>query len=129
PAGPTGAFGVVRVGPSGGLGPVTVAVPAGGGIGRPIGVRLQPVDHLPGGATLPAGHLLTLAIQVDIFDLATGVIIHHHEPPLRVAFSLPESARLSCAEHPERIVLMHVDDAGRITRLPPTSLDCAAGML
>jgi hypothetical protein len=109
---------------------VTFGIPAPAGGSLPsIGVKLQPVDVLPGGATVPQGRVLTLAIQVDVFDLTTGAVIHHHDPPLSVAFVVPDSARANCAAHPERIVLMHVDDAGRITRLPPSSLDCSTGIL
>jgi hypothetical protein len=69
--------------------------------------------------------MVALVVQIEIFGLTTGEILHHHAPPLSLALALPPALRPLCATNPERIAILHADASGQVVRLAPASFDCA----
>lgn len=95
----------------------------------PIGVAVQPQTELPGGVPMPPDTLVSKVVAIDVFDPVTGQIVHDHPVPLRLTLQLDELDRAVCAVDPSRVAVLHVSAAGRVTRLTPTSVDCAAGVI
>jgi len=107
--------------------PMTLLVPppANGDDGRVV--RVQQATAAP--TALPTGVAVAKLVQVDVYDLATGALVHHHAPPLTVAVQLDEGEKAVCRVDPARIALLHVGDDGALARYPIASLDCGTGIL
>jgi len=109
--------------------PMTLLVPppADGGGGQVV--RVQQDTAVPTALALPAGVAVAKVVQVDVYDLGTGALVHHHAPPLTVAVQLDGAEEAVCRADPARIALLHVGDDGALARYPIASLDCATGIL
>jgi hypothetical protein len=124
--GTTGTVGVISAGPNAPF-PVQVAVPALSD--APLGVRLQPASALDSGVTIPAGATVAKVVQIDVFNPTTGEIIHEHSPPLTLTLQLSTLERAVCATNPALIAVLHVDSNGFVTRVQPSSINCATGIV
>jgi hypothetical protein len=109
--------------------PMTLLVPPpANGAGGQL-VRVQQDTAVPTAVALPAGVAVAKVVQVDVYDLGTGALVHHHAPPLTVAVQLDGAEEAVCRADPARIALLHVGDDGALARYPIASLDCATGIL
>ena len=68
-------------------------------------------------------------IQIDIYDRATGDLIHDHLEPLEIAVQISESEKSICRTNPSQIALLHIDADKTVTRVPILSLNCDTGIL
>src|SRR5581483_3425583 len=127
-AGGADAVAVVTPGPNAPF-QMSLEIPAPGASATPIGVRVQPMTVLPAGVSLPSGVTVAKVVQIDVFDPATGGLIHEHRQPLELAVALDADERTLCATAPARLALLHLDADGHVTRVAPSRLDCTAGVL
>lgn len=104
-----------------------VPVPVAGQ--TPIALRVQPSTALDAGVAIPPGVTITKVVAIDVFDPATGALIHDHSRPLELTLQLTSDEQAICRIDPGRIAVLHVAADGKMTRLAPTRLDCDTGIL
>ena len=92
-------------------------------------VRMQEATAVATTVPLPTGVAVAKVVQIDVYDSATGDLIHDHIPPLVVAIQLSSAEKAICAVDPSRIALLHVESDGSLVRIPLVSLDCNSGIL
>jgi hypothetical protein len=131
PTGPDGAVAIITPAPGAPV-PLQLEIPAPP---RPVVVRMQPLMAFPADvdSIVPAGTVLTAAIDIEVVDAATGEVVHHHDPPLSLSLVLPQETRAICAADPTRLALVHVwttpGGGTQLVRLPPASVSCATGLV
>jgi hypothetical protein len=83
--------------------------------------------------TICASHSASSAARlasIDVYDVASGNLIHDHVRPLEIAIQLTASEMTRCATDPGRVALLHIDSANRVTRLAPSNYDyCTTGII
>ena len=92
-------------------------------------VRVEQYTSLPTAVALPSGVTSAKIVQVDVYDLATGGLIHDHPVPLEIAVQLDESEKALCRINPSRIALLHIAADNAVTRVPLLALDCDSGIM
>ena len=92
-------------------------------------VRVEQFTSLPTAVALPTGVTSAKIVQVDVFDRATGGVIHDHATPLEIAVQLDESEKALCRINPSRIALLHINADNTVSRVPLLSLDRETGIM